>query len=453
MISKDRPITRLHERRPPPRADAPRTPCRPAVAADPVFPPAGGVPLDPSNRDAAVTGIGLLSPAGVCADETWAVMLRGESTARPDPVLEGLRTDFSCAVPDYPVRTLLGHAVTRRLDPYAQMAVVAARQAVGDAGLDPGEWRSERVAVVLGVGSNSLHTYEEPFRLLRDDRSDRVSPLQITRSVPSMAAAEVALDLGAHGVNFTTSSACASGATALGVALDLLRSGRCDVVLAGGSESARSRMTAACFIQMRATSSRRGDPATASRPFDTERDGFVPGEGAAVLVLERAEDAHRRGAVVHGYLAGYGASADAHHPAAPHPEGRGARTAVLAALDDAGCAPGDVDHVNAHATSTPLNDVTEARLLRRLFAHDPPVTANKSVIGHALGAAGAIEAALTALTLRHGVIPPTANLRRQEAGAELDVVTGRPRPARMRTALSTSFGFGGQNTALVFRAP
>ncbi|MET9801019.1 beta-ketoacyl-[acyl-carrier-protein] synthase family protein [Streptomyces sp. NPDC006368] len=409
--------------------------------------------MDPSTRDAAVTGIGLLSPAGACLDSSWATMLRGTSVARPDPVLQGLRTDFSCAVPDFSVRALLGHAVSRRLDPYAQMAVVAARQAVRDAGLDPARWRSERVAVVLGVGSNSLHSYEEPFRLLHDNRSDRVSPYQITRSVPSMAAAEVALDLGAHGVNFTTSSACASGATAIGTALDLLRAGRCDIALAGGSESARSRMTTTCFGQMRAMSSRRSDPAAASRPFDTERDGFVPGEGAAVLVLERAEDAHRRSAGVRGYLAGYGASADAHHPAAPHPEGRGAQAAVLAALDDAGCSAADIDHVNAHATSTPLNDTTEARLLRRLFPHEPAVTANKSVIGHALGAAGAIEAALTVLTLQHRTIPPTANLRAQESGAELDVVIGRPRPARMGTALSTSFGFGGQNTALVLRAP
>ncbi|MGA4863090.1 beta-ketoacyl-[acyl-carrier-protein] synthase family protein [Streptomyces lavendulocolor] len=409
--------------------------------------------MDPRTRDVAVTGVGLLSPAGTCPDSTWATLLRGVSVARPDPVLAGLRTDFSCAVPDFAVRALLGHATARRMDPYSQMAVVAARQAVDDAGLDPARWRGDRVAVVLGVGSNSLHSYEEPFRLLSENRGDRVSPYQVTRSVPNMAAAEVALDLGAHGVNFTTSSACASGATALGTALDLLRAGRCDIALAGGSESARSRMTTTCFGQMRAMSARRADPATASRPFDVERDGFVPGEGAAVMVLERSEDAHRRNAAVRGYLAGYGASADAHHPAAPHPEARGAEAAVLAALEDAGCTAGDVDHVNAHATSTPLNDVTEARMLRRLFRHDPPVTANKSVIGHALGAAGAIEAVLTVLSLQHGTIPPTANLRRQEPGAELDVVTGAPRTVRMRTALSTSFGFGGQNTALVLRAP
>ncbi|MGA4956276.1 beta-ketoacyl-[acyl-carrier-protein] synthase family protein [Streptomyces lavendulocolor] len=409
--------------------------------------------MDPRTRDVAVTGVGLLSPAGTCPDSTWATLLRGVSVARPDPVLSGLRTDFSCAVPDFAVRALLGHATARRMDPYSQMAVVAARQAVDDAGLDPARWRGDRVAVVLGVGSNSLHSYEEPFRLLSENRGDRVSPYQVTRSVPNMAAAEVALDLGAHGVNFTTSSACASGATALGTALDLLRAGRCDIALAGGSESARSRMTTTCFGQMRAMSARRADPATASRPFDVERDGFVPGEGAAVMVLERSEDAHRRNAAVRGYLAGYGASADAHHPAAPHPEARGAEAAVLAALEDAGCTAGDVDHVNAHATSTPLNDVTEARMLRRLFRHDPPVTANKSVIGHALGAAGAIEAVLTVLSLQHRTIPPTANLRRQEPGAELDVVTGAPRTVRMRTALSTSFGFGGQNTALVLRAP
>ncbi|NEC86406.1 beta-ketoacyl synthase [Streptomyces sp. SID12501] len=403
------------------------------------------------TRDIAVTGMGLISPAGIGCEDNWHRLCEGNSLAVTDPRLIGLRTDFSCAVQDFRAENLLGHRLARRLDAFGQFAVVAARQAVADADLDPGQWRAERVGVVLGVGSNSLHTYEEPFRLLDQDRASHLSPFAIPRSVPSMAAGEVALDLGVRGVTFTTSSACASGATALGTAMDLLRSGRCDVVLAGGSESARSRMTAACFSRMGALSSRRIDPAAASRPFDADRDGFVLGEGAAVMVLERAQDAHRRRARVRGLLAGYGAGVDAFHPTAPDPRGCGAEATIRAALADAGCDASDIDHINAHGTSTLLNDEAEARLLRRIFPSAPPVTANKSVLGHALGAAGAIEAALTLLSLEHGVIPPTANLALQNSDLELDIVTKCPRPTHMTTALSTSFGFGGQNAVLVMR--
>ncbi|GGU65852.1 hypothetical protein GCM10010211_33860 [Streptomyces albospinus] len=211
------------------------------------------------------------------------------------------------------------------------------------------------------------------------------------------------------------------------------------MVLAGGSESTRDRMTAALFSCMGALSARRADPATASRPFDSERDGFVLGEGDSVLVLERTEHARRRGARIRAYLTGYGASSDAHHVTVPDPEGHGAEVAVESALADAGCTPADIDHVNAHGTSTPLNDASEARMLRRVFPHAPVITANKSVIGHSLGAAGAVEAAFTVLSLQHRTVPPAANLHRQEPGLELDIVTGRPRPVPgMRAALTRS---------------
>ncbi|WP_075736878.1 beta-ketoacyl-[acyl-carrier-protein] synthase family protein [Streptomyces acidiscabies] len=404
--------------------------------------------------DIAVTGIGLVTPAGIGADTTWAGVCLGDSLAASDPLLSGLRTDFSCAVPALHADALLGVKLARRLDAFVRFALIAADQAVADAALDPDTWCAERVGVVLGVGSNSLESYEQPFRALDAGRAVAVSPFAVTRSVPSMAAGEVALRLGARGVTFTTSSACASGTTALGTAIDLLRAGRCDIVLAGGSESARSRMTAACFARMGALSTRCGDPAAASRPFDRDRDGFVLGEGAAVLVLERATDAVRRkNARVRGILAGYGAAADAYHPTAPDPDGHGAEIAVRAALADAGCTPSDIDHINAHGTSTPLNDAAESRLLHRLFPAAPPVTATKSVLGHALGAAGAIEAAITLLTLENGVIPPVANLSSWDAENELDLVTEAPRNQRMTTALSTSFGFGGQNAVLVVRGP
>ncbi|GGS89069.1 beta-ketoacyl-[acyl-carrier-protein] synthase family protein [Streptomyces chromofuscus] len=403
--------------------------------------------------DVAVTGLGLVTPAGLTAGDNWSALCRGRSLAAPDPELAGLPVDFSCQVTGLDAERELGRPLARRMDGFLRFALVAARRAVADAGLDPLTWRGERVGVVLGVGSNSLSTYVTEFGHLSAGRPERVSPLALPRSVPSMAAGEVSIDLGARGPSFTTSSACASGATAIGVARDLVRSGACDIVLAGGAESARSRMTATCFTRMRALSRRRERPDLASRPFDAARDGFVLGEGAGVLVLERPSAARARGASVLALLRGYGATADAHHPVAPHPEGAGAVLALGAALTDAGCAARDVGHVNAHGTSTPLNDAAEATALRRVFGDGgPPVTASKGVIGHALGAAGAIQAAYTVLALRHGSVPPVANFDGQDGDHKLDVVAGRPRPVDAGLGISCSFGFGGQNAVLLFEA-
>ncbi|MEV2256266.1 beta-ketoacyl-[acyl-carrier-protein] synthase family protein [Streptomyces sp. NPDC050147] len=405
------------------------------------------------RAEIAVTGLGLVTPAGHTAEANWAALCRGRSLAATDPGLAELPVDFSCRVTDFEGETELGRASARRVDRFIQFALVAARRAVADAGLDRRTWEAERVGVVLGVGSNSLSAYVTEFGHLGAGRPERVSPLALPRSVPSMAAGEVAIDLGARGPNFTTASACASGATAIGVARDLLRSGTCDIVLAGGSESARSRMTATCFTRMRALSRRRAEPALASRPFDAQRDGFVLGEGAGILVLERACAARARRAPVLALLRGYGAGADAHHPVAPHPQGDGAVHAIRTALADAGCGPGDVGHVNAHGTSTPLNDAAEARALVRVFGDDgPPVTASKGVIGHALGAAGAIQAAYTVLALRHAAVPPVANFEGQDGDHKLDIVAGHPRSTREEAGISCSFGFGGQNAVLLFTA-
>ncbi|WP_406170861.1 beta-ketoacyl-[acyl-carrier-protein] synthase family protein [Streptomyces sp. NBC_00996] len=405
------------------------------------------------RAEIAVTGLGLVTPAGHTVEANWAALCRGRSLAATDPGLAGLPVDFSCRVTDFDAETELGRASARRGDRFIQFALVAARRAVADARLDRRTWEAERVGVVLGVGSNSLSTYVTEFGHLGAGRPERVSPLALPRSVPSMAAGEVAIDLGVRGPNFTTASACASGATAIGVARDLLRSGTCDIMLAGGSESARSRMTATCFTRMRALSRRRAEPALASRPFDAQRDGFVLGEGAGILVLERACAARARRAPVLALLRGYGAGADAHHPIAPHPQGDGAVRAIHTALADAACGPRNVGHVNAHGTSTPLNDAAEARALVRVFGDDgPPVTASKGVIGHALGAAGAIQAAYTVLALRHAAVPPVANFEGQDGDHKLDIVAGRPRPTRGDAGISCSFGFGGQNAVLLFTA-
>ncbi|MEV6345320.1 beta-ketoacyl-[acyl-carrier-protein] synthase family protein [Actinoplanes sp. NPDC051851] len=405
-----------------------------------------------SGRDAvAVTGLGLVTPAGVGVEESWAGLCRGVSTAAPDPELAGTPVTFSCRVPGFDGDALLGARLSRRIAPFSRFAVAATKQAVADAGLDPGTWEPARVAVILGVGSASMEGFEAGFEHLRAGRVEALSPYTLPRSVPNMAAAEAALALGAQGPCFTVSSACASGAHALGVARDLLLSGACDVVIAGGAESGRTRISAACFWKIGALSGRGDQPELASRPFDLDRDGFVLGEGAGVLVLERTADARARRAPVRAYLAGYGASADAHHVTAPHPEGRGAVQAIRTALTDAGLAPSEIGHVNAHATSTPMNDVVEARALREVFGPSvPPVTAIKGTIGHAMGAAGAIEAASVVLSLQRALLPPTANLDKLDPAVDLDVVSTRPRHLRPAPAVSTSFGFGGQNAALLF---
>jgi 3-oxoacyl-[acyl-carrier-protein] synthase II len=406
----------------------------------------------PAGGDVAVTGLGVLTPAGDEPGRMWHALCTGVSTAAADPVLDGLPVRISCRVDGFDPEAELGPRLSRRLDRFTRLALGAARRAVTDAKLDPAGWEPARVGVVLGVGSNSLERYAAEYRRLDRGAPRRVSPYGLPRSVPNMAAAEVAVDLDVQGPNFVTASACASGATALGVARDLIRSGTCDLVLAGGSESGRDPMTATGFAQMGALSRFPGPPAGACRPFDRERDGFVLGEGAAVLVLESTAPARARSAPVRALLRGYGASSDAHHTTAPHPEGRGAEQAVRAALADAGLAPADIHHVNAHGTATPLGDAVEAAVLHRVFPGAPPVTACKGVLGHALGAAGAIEAAATVLALQHQTVPPTANFRRGDDGTDLDIVAGAARTVAMETALTTSFGFGGHNAVLVFSA-
>lgn len=402
-----------------------------------------------THHPVAVTGLGLVTPAGIGEQATWQGLLAARSTAKRDPVLAGLPVDISCQVPEFDAHRLIGRQLAWRLDRAGAMAVLAARNATADAGLSPAEWDAARVGVVIGTGTASMERYDAEYAKLGAGRPLSISPLAVTRSVPNMPAADIALDLTARGPNFAVSTACASGTTALGVARDLLRAGTCDIVLAGGTESARCRMPAACFHRMGALSQRLGQPAAASRPFDAERDGFVLAEGAAVLVLERPEHARARGARPRALLAGYGASCDAHHFAAPDPEGRGAAAALRAALRDAGLDPADIGHVNAHGTGTRLNDQAECHALRSVFTAPPPVTSLKGALGHAIGAAGAIEAAVTVLSLQHGTIPPTANLDRQDPDIDLDIVTKVPRTAALTAAASTSFAFGGQNAALV----
>ncbi|WP_326695914.1 beta-ketoacyl-[acyl-carrier-protein] synthase family protein [Streptomyces sp. NBC_01754] len=399
-----------------------------------------------------VTGLGLVTAAGVGTEATWRAVCAGTSTAATDPALAGLPVDFSCRVPDFDARALLGRRTTMQYDRFVQLGLIAAQEAVADAGLDPATWDGTRVGVVVGCSVGGAGTWETQHRKFRDDGPETVSSLLMPMLIPNMVAGHLGIRFRATGPNLVTATACASGATAIGVARDMLRQGACDIVLAGGTDAAVVPLIVTGFSQMRALSTRTEDPTTASRPFDADRDGFVIGEGSGILVLERADHAKARGARVRARLVGYGASADAYHATAPDPTGSSVERAIRTALADAGASPSDVDHVNAHGTSTPLNDLAEARVLARCLGPGPAVTSAKGVLGHTLGAAGAIEAALTVLTLENGLIPPTANLESQDPEIEIDIVTKEARHRRVDLALTNSFGFSGQNAVLAFAA-
>ncbi|MFE3558860.1 beta-ketoacyl-[acyl-carrier-protein] synthase family protein [Streptomyces sp. NPDC059193] len=402
---------------------------------------------------AAVTGLGLVTPAGVGVDENWKRVLSAVPTASADPGLAGLPVDFSCRVPpDFDPAAVLGRRTAWRLGRHVQLGMVAAREALRDCGLDSRTWDGARVGVVMGNSLGGTAAFEQQHRILREKGAASVSPLFLPLYGVNMAAGYVAIDCGARGPNLAVSTACASGSTALGVARDLLRSGTCDVVLAGGAEAAVSPSMMAGLAAAGALSRRSHDPAAASRPFDAGRDGFVAGEGAGVLVLEREADARARGARVRGCISGYGSSADAVHDTAPDPEGVGARNAVRAALADAGLSSADIGHVNAHGTATRLGDVAEARVIRRAIGAAAVVTSTKGVTGHCMGAAGAIEAVFTVLALESGLVPPTANLERADPEVDCDLVQGAPRAVTGGAALNNSFGFGGQNAVLVLTA-
>ncbi|MFF9350045.1 beta-ketoacyl-[acyl-carrier-protein] synthase family protein [Streptomyces sp. NPDC014734] len=408
-------------------------------------------PGPPAPFAAAVTGIGLVTAAGTGADATWRTVT-GADTA-PNvlrrPELEGLPCDFMYTISGLDTRAGLGIAVVRLMDRFSQLAVLAAREAVADAGLDPSAWDGARVAVIIGSAHGGLPFYDEQHTLLTERGARRVSPKLAPLTVVNGAASSVATDLGALGPSQAVSTACSSGTVAIGTAHQMLRSGACDIAVAGGAESVCSRLLFASACQLKAVSTRRDDPGAACRPFDTHRDGFVIGEGAGLLVLERPEHARARGATVRAHVAGYGASSDAHSAVAPDPEGRGIERALRTALADAGVDATDIGHVNAHGTSTVSNDLIEGTMLRRVLGEHPLITSTKAMTGHTLGAAGGIETALTVLALERQLVPPTANLDAPDPGIPVDVVRKEARAAAFDAAVKTSLGFGGHNAALV----
>ncbi|MFF6807460.1 beta-ketoacyl-ACP synthase II [Streptomyces sp. NPDC012616] len=406
----------------------------------------------PKSFGAAITGLGLVTPAGIGVKENWDRVQSGVSCATADENLRDSPVAFSCRIPGFAPREMLAGSSSWQLERFVQLALVASRQALEDAGWDPVAWDGTRVGIVLGNSLGGVGAFERQHSTLLEGGPRKVSPLLIPRLMVNMVAGYVAIDIGATGPSLVTATACASGTTAVGTARELLRSRACDVVLAGGTESALTPLVIAGLGKMGALSRRGDDPSTASRPFDACRDGFVAAEGAGVLVLERPEDARARGAHVRAVVRGFGSATDAYHATSPSPEGHGIEQALRAALADAGMTAADVDHVNAHGTGTPLNDVTEGRVLHRVLGDRPLVTSTKGVTGHALAAAGAIEAAYTALAIEHRSVPPTANLTRLDPEVEIDVVSGVARDAVIDVAVSTSLGFGGHNAALVLAA-
>lgn len=401
-----------------------------------------------------ITGVGLVTPIGTGVDHFWSALSAGESGAGAIESFDASEFPVRIAaeIGDFDPSAYMERREAARTDRFAQMALAAALLAVEDAAsprFDPA-----RTGVVVGTGIGGLATIEEQHAALLKGGPRRVSPFMVPRLMPNGAAALIAMRLELHGPNLSVASACATGAHAVGEALEMIRSGRADVVLAGGSEAALTPLSLASFARMGALSQRNDDPQRASRPFDRDRDGFVFGEGAGVLVLESEEHAQSRGANAVAEVAGYAATADAFHVTQPDPEGAGAAAAMRGAMADAGAGPEDVDYINAHGTSTPYNDRIETLAIKNALGNEAKriaVTSTKSQTGHLLGAAGAVEAAATALMLVNRSIPRTINLENPDPDCDLDYVSEGPRVEQMEVALSNSFGFGGQNACLVLR--
>ncbi|PRX51464.1 3-oxoacyl-[acyl-carrier-protein] synthase II [Prauserella shujinwangii] len=399
---------------------------------------------------ASITGIGIVGPAGIGIDENWETACAGLPTARVLEELGDAPVPFASPVPDtFDADRLTGRRVSRHYDRSTQFALVAAEAALEGAGLTRAALDGSRVAVVLGTAFGGAKTFEDNHARLLERGPEAVTARFLPKGLVNMVSGILSIELGTRGPNLVVSTACASGATAIGLGLGLLRADTADVVVCGGTDAGITPLHVAGFHKLRAlTRARRHPPSRASRPFDRDHDGFIMAEGAAVLVLEREADATARGARPYARLAGYGATADAYHITAPHPEGHGAKAAIRAACRDAGLGPHEIGHVNAHATSTPTGDGVEAAVIAELLP-EAVVTSTKGVTGHTLGAAGAIEAAYTALALHTQTVPPTANLHTPcDQAAPLDLVAGQARPGRFDTALSNSFGFGGHNAVL-----
>jgi len=407
-------------------------------------------------RRVVVTGLGAVTPLGVGARPSWEAVLDGVSGMGPITRFDAkeFSTTIAAEVKGFHPEEFIDRKEIKRMDPFIHYAMASAHMALADSDLSIDEGLAPRVGVYGGTGLGGLSTLERYHKAyLLEGGARKISPFFIPMLISNLAPGHIAMRYGAKGPNISTTTACAASSHAIGEALHVIRSGVCDVVIGGGTEATITPMALGGFCSMKALSTRNDDPAAASRPFDRDRDGFVMGEGAAILILEELEHARRRGAKIYAELCGYGASADAHHVTAPAPGGEGAARAMAAALADGRVEAGAVDYVNAHGTSTPYNDLFETMAIKAVFgerAKGIAVSSTKSMTGHLLGAAGAVEAMFCVLALQEGVIPPTINYTTPDPECDLDYVPNTARRRPIRYALSNSFGFGGTNSVLLF---
>jgi 3-oxoacyl-[acyl-carrier-protein] synthase II len=402
-----------------------------------------------------ITGLGCVSPLGLSVQETWDALIAGKSGAAPITLFDARdhKTRFAAEVKGFDPSKWLKPRDARRSDRYLQFAMASAIQAVEDARLEIDESNRDRVGVLIGSGIAGIGTLLSQVELMRERGASRVSPFLVPMMLADTAPGMVAIHFGARGPNMALATACATGSNAIGEAAHIIRRGSADVMIAGGAEAALVKLAMAGMNAMGALSTRNDAPERASRPFDKERDGFVMGEGAAVLVLESLEHARARGAHILAELTGYGATDDAYHISAPAPQGEGAVLCMNAALEDARLSPGEIEYINAHGTSTRLNDAMETLAIKKVLgahAYEIPVSSTKSMTGHLLGASGALEAMICVKVLQENILPPTINYETPDPDCDLDYVPNEARAAAPRHVMSNSFGFGGHNATLIF---
>jgi 3-oxoacyl-[acyl-carrier-protein] synthase II len=407
-------------------------------------------------RRVVVTGMGLVTPLGTGVEKNWQALMAGRSGIRTITHFapEAFASRIAGEVPDFKAEDYIEPKEIKKMDLFIQFALGATAQAMADSGLKiEGEY-AESVGVIIGVGLCGLDTLEVTKEALLAGGPRKISPFFIPKVISNLAPGHVAIRYGAKGINFTPTSACASGTHAIGEAYRMIRCGLQDAVISGGAESAITPLGVGGFAAMKALSTRNDEPERASRPFDNERDGFVIGEGSGILILEERAHALQRGAKIYAEVIGYGANGDAHHMTAPAPEGEGAARCMRLALKDAGLAPSEIDYINAHGTSTAYNDANETTAIKAVFGEQSAklaVSSTKSMTGHLLGAAGAVEGVYSALALSRGMLPPTINYENPDPACDLDYVPNQARKADIKVALSNSFGFGGTNACVIFR--
>ena len=409
-----------------------------------------------------VTGLGAVTPVGNNPEEMWANLVAGKSGAAPITLFntEKFKTKFACEVKDLNITDYIDRKEVRKMDRYCQLAIISAMQGIKDANIDVETEDLDRVGVIFGVGIGGIKTFQDEVTYYgqHEDQGPKFNPFFIPKMIADIAAGQISIQYGFHGPNYTTTSACASSSNALADAFNLIRLGKANIIVSGGAEAAICECGVGGFNAMHALSTRNDDPEHASRPFSASRDGFVMGEGAGCLILEELEHAKARGAKIYAEMVGEGASADAHHITASHPEGLGAKLVMQRALEDAGLQATDIEYINVHGTSTPVGDVSEAKAIKDVFgdhAYKLNISSTKSMTGHLLGAAGAVEAMACVLSVKHDIVPPTINHEEGDNDEALDYnmnfTFNKAQKREVRAALSNTFGFGGHNCCVIFK--